>query len=409
MAFNTFIAKRYLISKKEAGFISIISLISIIGVTIGVAALIVVLSVFNGFNGLVTSILVGFDPHLRVEQTERTVASADFAGLVKILCSDPEILGLGAFVSGKAMIVSRNQSKVVFIRGLEPESVDKVTGVKDKIVLGQLDFRDSTARDIVVGMTLADRLGIVTGDSVLLISPAGSQEALLGFGAPVVRTFRVSGIYESNNRDYDALYGYMSLKSAQNLYQLGNGIHGYEMRFRDIGDADRMKRQIETDFPSSFRALTWYDLHKDLYSVMKIERWGAYIILCLIIGVATFNLLGSLTMSVIEKTRDIGILKAMGATNRNVTTIFQIEGLLVGIVGTIAGSLLGIGVCYLQTRFHLFALDPTVYIIPAIPVEVHAIDFVTVAFAALGLSYCATIYPSRRAAHLLPAEAIRWE
>jgi lipoprotein-releasing system permease protein len=170
-----------------------------------------------------------------------------------------------------------------------------------------------------------------------------------------------------------------------------------------------MRNKIEGEFPSTFHALTWYDLHKDLYSVMRIERWSAYIILCLIIGVATFNLLGSLTMSVIEKTRDIGILKTMGATNDDIVSIFRFEGLLVGVVGTIAGSLLGLLVCYLQVRYHLFALDPTVYIIPAIPIEVHAIDFLSVAFAAIGLSFCATLHPARRASKLLPAEAIRWE
>jgi lipoprotein-releasing system permease protein len=408
MSFKFFIAKRYLLSKKEAGFISTISLISIVGITVGVAALIVVLSVFNGFNGLVTSILIGFDPHLRVEQTAKA-SPEDFERLLHDLKSDHRVQGIGAFVSGKAMIVSRSQSKVVFIRGLDPSSIDKVTGVKQKIVLGQLDFQDSTARDIVIGMTLADRLGIVTGDSIMLISPAGSQEALLGFGMPVVRSFRVAGIYESNNREYDAVYGYVSLRSAQDLYQTANTIHGYEVRFADIGDADRVKKRIEAEFPSSFRSMTWYDLHKDLYSVMRIERWTAYIILCLIIGVATFNLLGSLTMSVIEKTRDIGILKAMGATNRNIVAIFRFEGLLVGLIGSVAGSILGIGVCYLQIQYHLFALDPTVYIIPAIPVEVHPADFIAVGIAAVGLSYLATLYPAKRAADLLPADAIRWE
>ena len=408
MSFNFFIAKRYLLSKKEAGFISTISLISVVGITVGVAALIVVLSVFNGFNGLVTSILVGFDPHLRVEQTANTSA-ADFSALLKVLKADPKVAGIGAFVSGKAMAVSRNQSKVVFIRGLDPENIGKVTGVQQKIVLGELDFQDSTARDIVVGMTLADRLGIVTGDSLMLISPAGSQEALLGFGIPVVRSFRVTGIYESDNKDYDALYGYTSLKAAQDLYQMPGDINGYEVRFTDIGHAEEVKDEINKDFPSAFQSMTWYDLHKDLYSVMRIERWSAYIILCLIIGVATFNLLGSLTMSVIEKTRDIGILKAMGATDRNIVSIFRFEGLLVGLVGSISGSILGIGVCYLQIHYHLFALDPTVYIIPAIPVEVHAADFLTVGIAAIGLSYLATLYPAKRAADLLPAEAIRWE
>jgi lipoprotein-releasing system permease protein len=408
MSYKFFIAKRYLISKKEASFITLISLISIIGITIGVAALIVVLSVFNGFNGLVTSILVGFDPHLRIIQTEKTTQD-DFRKLFFALTKEEEVVGISAFVSGKAMVVSRSQSKVIFVRGLDASTLDKVTGVKQKIVLGNLDFSDSTSRDIVIGMTLADRLGAVTGDSVLMISPSGSQQALLGFGAPVVRTFRIAGIYESNNKEYDALYAYTSLPAAQRLFQSGNAIHGYEMRLKDISESDRMRDKIEAEFPSTFRALTWYDLHKDLYSVMRIERWSAYIILCLIIGVATFNLLGSLTMSVIEKTRDIGILKTMGATNDDIVSIFRFEGLLVGVVGTIAGSLLGLLVCYLQVHYHLFALDPTVYIIPAIPIEVHAMDFLTVAFAAVGLSFCATFHPARRASKLLPAEAIRWE
>ncbi|HTR80526.1 MAG TPA: ABC transporter permease [Bacteroidota bacterium] len=408
MSFKFFIAKRYLFSKKEAGFISVISLISIVGITIGVAALIVVLSVFNGFNGLVTSILVGFDPHLRIEKTEKT-SQQDVVQLLSMLHGDRDVIGVGSFVNGKALVVSKNQSKVVFIRGLDPETINKVTGVKQKIVLGHLDFSDSSSHDMVVGMTLADRLGIVTGDSVMLVSPAGSQEALLGFGMPVMRSFRVAGIYESDNKDYDALYGYMSLSSAQDLFRRGREIDGYEIRFKNINDAETVKEQINSQFSSSFRVMTWYDLHRDLYSVMRIERWTAYIILCLIIGVATFNLLGSLTMSVIEKTRDIGILKAMGATNNNIVVIFRFEGLLVGLIGTVAGSVLGIVVCYLQIQYHLFALDPTVYIIPAIPVDVHIADFLSVGVAAIGLSFLATLYPAKRAAEMLPAEAIRWE
>ena len=408
MAVDLFIAKRYLVSKKESGFISVISMISVAGVTVGVAALVVVLSVFNGFNGLVSSILVGFDPHLRIERNPSTSAG-ELAGLLSRLRSDPRVAGAGGFVSGKAMIVSRNQSKVVYVRGLDPDAIDKVSGMRQKIVLGSLEFADSTANDLAIGMTLADRLGIVTGDSVMVISPAGSQRALLGFGLPIVRTFRVSAIYESDNKDYDALYGYVSLRSAQELFLMPSELTGIEVRFREIAYSDGVKKEIERAYPSKFLVQTWYDLHKDLYTVMEIERWAAYVILCLIIGVASFNLLGSLTMSVIEKTRDIGILKAMGATNRDIVSIYRIEGLIVGIIGSVAGSLLGVAVCLLQIHYHLFALDPNVYIIPAIPVEIHAADFVAVAAAAVGLSYLATLYPAARAAKLLPAEAIRWE
>ncbi len=408
MSYKFFIAKRYLLSKRQAGFITVISAISVVGVTIGVAALIVVLSVFNGFNGLVTSILVGFDPHVRIQQTEKSTP-ADFKKLHQFLKSHNDVTGVGDFVSGKAMLVSKNQTKVAFVRGLEGDAVDKVTGLKEKMVLGKLDFSDPAARDVVLGMTLADRLGVVSDDTVYMISPAGSQQALLGFGAPIIRPFRVAGIYQSDNKEYDALYAYMSLPSAQQLFQVGTEIHGVELRLKDINESDSFKKQIEETFGSKFTVSTWYDLHKDLYSVMKIERWTAYIILCLIIGVASFNLLGSLTMSVIEKTRDIGILKTMGASNSGIVSIFRFEGLLVGIVGTVAGTILGLLVCFLQIHYHLFPLDPTVYIISAIPIEIRFTDFVAVGIAAVGLSYLATIHPSRRAVQLQPAEAIRWE
>ncbi|MCX6137130.1 MAG: ABC transporter permease [Ignavibacteriales bacterium] len=404
MSFKLFIARRYMMSKKEAGFITVISAISVVGITVGVAALIVVLSVFNGFNGLVTSILVGFDPHLRI-----TAVAGPAPQRAQLPLNDNAVQGVAPFVSGKAMIVSRSQSKVVFVRGIESSKIEKVCGLKEKMALGNLELQESGGRNLVIGLTLADRLGVVPGDSVWLVSPAGSEQALLGFGAPVMRSFRVSGIYESDNRDYDALYAYTSLRSAQLLFQIGNLIDGYEIRLTDLGRAEDVKADLQSGLGKEYRVESWYDLHHDLYSVMRIERWTAYIILCLIVGVATFNLLGSLTMSVLAKTRDIGILKAMGATNADIIAIFRFEGMLVGIVGTIAGILLGLIVCYLQVRFHLFALDPTVYIIPAIPVEIRFSDFFAVGGAALLLSFLSTIIPSRRAASMLPAEAIRWE
>ena len=162
-------------------------------------------------------------------------------------------------------------------------------------------------------------------------------------------------------------------------------------------------------FGPSFRVMTWYDLHRDLYSVMKIERWMAYIILCLIVGVASFNLLGSLTMSVIEKTRDIGVLKSMGATDRSIIRIFLFEGVFVGVLGSLLGLGLGLLLVFLQGKYHLFPLDPTVYIIPAIPVDIQLLDVLVVTITAIGLCSLAALYPAKRAASLIPVEAIRWE
>ncbi len=408
MSIERSIAIRYLMSKRKLGLVTLISIISVVGVTIGVAALVIVLSVFNGFSGLVTSILVNFDPHIRVEYPKQVDAVA-YEPLVKFAQTRGELQGISSFAIGKAVVVARNLNRVINVKGIEVNTIASVSGLKDKLVLGSLDLSGAKNNGIVLGMTLADRLGSVVGDTVSVVSLAGSEVALLQLGQPLIRRFRVVGIYESNNKDYDSFYAFVNLPAAQSLFGMSNKISGVELRLKSIGQSESFKRQLGDQFGDQFRILTWYDLHRDLYSVMKIERWMAYIILCLIIGVASFNLLGSLTMSVVEKTRDIGILKSMGATNKSIVKIFMFEGILVGVLGSMLGLVLGLVVVWLQDHYHLFPLDPTVYIIPAIPVEVHILDLVVVAVTAMALCSLAALYPARRAASFVPVEAIRWE
>ncbi|OGU18658.1 MAG: hypothetical protein A2059_01725 [Ignavibacteria bacterium GWA2_55_25] len=408
MSFERLIALRYLRSRRQIGMVTLISIISIVGVTVGVAALIVVLSVFNGFSGLVTSILINFDPHLRVEAVTQSELSA-YQDLLAFSSSGDEVGGVAPFVSGKAVVVSRNLNRVINIKGIESNKIASVSGVQESIVLGSMNFDEGGGNGIVLGMTLADRLGAVVGDTIAVVSLAGSETLLLQLGQPLIRRFHVSGIFESSNRDYDSYYAFVGLRPAQALFGMGERVNGVELRLRSLDDADSFKATLEHRFGSAFRVLTWYDLHRDLYAVMKMERWMAFLILCLIIGVASFNLLGSLTMAVIEKRREIGILKSMGATNRNIIRIFLFEGVFVGLIGAVAGLILGLGVVVLQDQYHLFPLDPTVYIIPAIPVEVHGIDLLVTVVTAIGLCSFAALYPARRAAQLDPVEAIRWE
>ena len=402
------IALRYFVSRKHVGFVTAISIISVVGLTIGVAALIVILSVFNGFSGLVGSILVNFDPHLRIELATKSPLS-DYAELQAALQKRNDVAGSSPFVSGKALVVSRNITRVINVKGVDPATVTKVSGLRDKLVLGRVDFGDERSNGIVLGLTLADRLGVVVGDSVAVVSPAGSDLVLLQLAQPLIRRFRVVGIYESNNKDYDGYYAFIRLDAAQRLLALGEKVQGIELRTYNLDEAQSVKEDLEERFGNRFRIQTWYDLHRELYSVMQIERWIAYIILSLIVGVASFNLLGSLTMTVIEKTRDIGILKTMGATPRTIGKIFMAQGLLVGLIGAILGVVIGLGLVYLQAEYHLFPLDPTVYIIPAIPVEVDAADLIIVPLTAILLSALAGAYPAHRAANLVPVEAIRWE
>jgi lipoprotein-releasing system permease protein len=408
MTVDKIIARRYLFAKRSIAFVNVISVISVIGVTIGVAALVVVLSVFNGFGGLVTSLLVSFDPHLRIESVNRTDAAA-YAPMMKYLESQDKVTGVGAFVNGKALVVYRGVTRVINVRGIDPEEIGKVSGLKDKIVLGSARLEGEDSAGIVLGMALADRLGAIVGDTVSVVSPSGVEVALLQMGQPLIRRYRVTGIYETNNKYYDSYYAYVNLAAGQTLFGLHNQIDGLEVRFVDISYSDAFKSKLEKMFGGSFRYLTWFDLHKELYTVMQVERWSAYLILCLIIAVASFNLLGSLTMAVIEKRRDIGILKAMGITNKLVGNIFLLQGLVVGVAGAVLGTALGLGLVYLQKHYHLFPLDPTVYIISAIPVQVRWLDLVVVSGAAIILCLLASRYPAKRAAQLVPVEAIRWE
>jgi lipoprotein-releasing system permease protein len=396
------------LSKKNVKFVSIISAISINGVTIGVAALVVVLSVFNGFGSLVQSILINFDPHLRIEST-LPLNSDSSRTMIDYISQQPHVKACSPFVGGKALIVSRNVNRVVNIRGLETGKIPLVSGLSDKLVLGSMNLDGRQRSGIVLGLVLADRLGAVVGDTISIVSPAGAELATMQLALPIIRRFVVVGIYESNNKDYDGYYAFTNLAGAQSLFGRTGRIDGIDIRFDNIDYADRMSNELHRKYGNTFRYMTWYDLHHELFTVMQIERWCAYIVLCLIIAVASFNLLGSLTMTVIEKRRDIGILKSMGATNDSVKKIFAFQGLFVGVVGTIAGTAIGLLIVYFQYRFHLVALDTTIYIIPAMPVEVHITDMIVIAVAAIGLCSFASRLPAKRAATLDPVKAIRWE
>lgn len=409
MSYELYIAKRYLLSKRRIGFITIIMIISVVGVTVGVAALVTVLSVFNGFNGLVTSLLVGFDPHIRIE-TEYNRGFEDVATVAAAFKDDPRVKAYSPFISEKAMIISHNVNRVIFVKGVDDKLIGDVSGVKEKTILGKFEFNDKAeVGGIVIGLTLSDRLGVVTGDTMHIVSSAGMENVLTQFAQPTMKKFRVIGIFESNNKDYDAYYAYISVYSAQQLFRTGDKVSGFEIRLHDINESESVKQELQERLGKPYIVSTWYDLHKLLYSVMKMERWTAYIILCMIIAVASFNILGTLTMAVIEKSRDIGVMKSMGATNRSIVRIFMFEGVLVGVIGTVVGSVLGFVLCCLQQRFGLFPLDPSVYIIPAIPVEMQWMDFVVVGAAAMALCTLASLYPARRAANLIPVAAIRWE
>jgi len=404
-----FIAKRYLFSKKKVSFITVISTISIIGVSIGVAAMIIVLSVFNGFSKKVTSILIGFDPHIRIEAKNGANIS-NYESLLEIINSN-DIPDAAPFTQNKGMLATRDVNKVLFIKGVDENKIDKVSGVKNYTNFGVFDLKDKGSYgSIIIGFSLANSLKAFIGDTITILSPVGLEYSLTQFVEPITKQFIVSGIFDSDNRDYDSKYAYISISSAQELFRLNNNVNGIEMRLKDINQSNDVKNKLEAQIDTSkYNIMTWYDLHKDFYSILKVERWVAFIILSLIIAVASFNILGSLTMTVIEKKRDIGILKAMGASDKMITRIFMFEGIVVGIVGMVTGSVLGLGISLLQIYFKIYKLDTSVYKLDALPMDLRVTDFIYIPLAALLLCFLASLYPSIRAAKQKPVDSIRWE
>jgi lipoprotein-releasing system permease protein len=408
MSFESFIAKRYLVSKHKINFITIISIISIIGITIGVAALIIVLSVFNGFGSLVTSFLMNFEPHLRVEMISY---DANRENLENVLRSTKEIKDYSPFVSGKVLVYNSGLTNAVTLKGIDEQNADDIYGINENILFGKFDLKSNgNFPKAIIGIQLADRIQTLPGDTITIISPSGVERALTQFTMPNTKRFIISGIYSSDNNDYDASYIFTSLKDCQALLGYDKTIQGFEIKLNSISQSFDIKEKISSQLDKNLYSInTWYDFHKDLYSVMQIERWTAYIILSLIIAVATFNILGSLSMSVIEKKRDIGVFRAIGAGEKSILKIFMFEGLLIGVIGTIAGIFIGYLVCYLQLNFNIYPLDPTQYKVDSLPVELRLSDFFYISGASMLLSFLASLYPAKKAVKVNIVESIKWE
>ncbi|HSW56112.1 MAG TPA: ABC transporter permease [Ignavibacteriaceae bacterium] len=409
MNFETFIAKRYLVSKHKINFITIISFISIAGITVGVAALIIVLSVFNGFGSLVTSYLMSLDPHIRItaisDEGEKEIANLD-----EILRNQKEINTYSPFIEGKILAYNKGFNQVLNLKGISEESVNSVYMLNETIIDGDDDFFTKGSSKVLVGLLTADKLQVLSGDSLVLISPSNIEQAITQFSLPLSRRATVAGVFSSKNNEYDGGYIFCSLKDAQYLFGYKNNFQGYDIRLNNIGNSDKVKRALQDHLDqNNFSVNTWYDFHQELYSVMQIERWTAYIILSLIIAVATFNILGSLSMSVIEKRRDIGILRSMGVTENSVLKIFMFEGLLIGLIGTLLGVIIGYLVCYIQIKYNIYPLDPSQYKIDSLPIEVRFSDFFFISGVAMFLSFLASLYPAKRAAKVNPISAIKWE
>jgi lipoprotein-releasing system permease protein len=409
--YELYIARRYLQSKRKTGFISLISYISIGGVIVGVAALIIVLSVMNGFEQEVRSRFLSADSHIRV-QTFHDNGIEHIGALQNQVKNLPHVMASTPYIQEKALIKSKAGQSGVVVRGIAIESAQDIIALDRNMVFGSLNLgitREQDGKDlpgIVIGFELAKNLQVIVGDEIVLLSLAGIEK----YGdLPFSKRFRITGYFETGLVEFDGRIAYVSVASAQELFKLQNRLTGLWIQLDDYEKSEKVAQQLETKLGYPYKVYTWRDLNPNLFAWMQIEKWGAFIVLSLIIMVAAFNIVSTLIMLTIEKQSEIGILKSMGATQTGIKRVFMYQGLLIGITGTLVGVLLGTGFCLAQAQWHFFSIPGDVYIINYLPIATQPLDVLLIAIASTVITTLSAIYPARKAARLDPISTIRFK
>ena len=410
MRYELFISLRYLKAKRKQIFISVITILSIGGVALGVMALVIVLSVMSGFEDDLKTKILGTNAHLVVLQHGSPMR--DYGEVIRRVQGIQGVLATTPFIFSQAMLTSENNVHGIILRGIDPNTAGRVINIESTLKKGSMESlkREDQASGlpgILLGKELAQTLGVMLDDTVVVVSPLGAL-APMGSGPPM-KKFCVRGIFDSGMYEYDTSLAYISLPSAQKFLGMDDTVSGVEVRVQDIYGVRKVAQSIQKALGFPFWTKDWMQMNKSLFAALKLERTVMFIILVLIVLVAAFGIVSTLIMVVMEKNKDIAILKSMGATAKSVTRIFIFQGLIIGVVGTILGLIGGYGICILLAKYQFISLPSDVYYISRLPVKMNGIDFVLVALSAIGISFLATLYPSWQAAKLDPAEALRYE
>jgi lipoprotein-releasing system permease protein len=406
--FELFLGLRYLKAKRKQTFISVITIISILGVMVGVMALVVVLSVMNGFRADLMSKILGVNSHLLV--LSYAGAFKDYGAVTEKVAGTGDVIAATPFIYNQVMVKQAGNVSGAILRGIDPRSAGRVLNIEKMIkegALSSLEARRGGLPTIILGRELSKLLGAFPGDTVTVVSPEGKLTPL--GRVPNTQAFRVAGIFDSGMYEYDASMLFVSLTEAQAFLGLGDRVTGLEARVRDVEQSDRIAKEIEKELGYPFWTKDWKMMNRSLFAALKLEKITMFVILTMIVLVGALNIISTLVMVVMEKTRDIAVLRAMGASARNIMTIFIFQGLLVGLVGTVAGLASGLGLCHLLGRYKFISLPSDVYYISTLPVRVEVMDVWFVAAAAVIISFLATLYPSWYASRLNPVEALRYE
>jgi lipoprotein-releasing system permease protein len=402
---------RYMKAKRKQAFISIISAFSVLGVMLGVMTLIIVLGVMNGFEKDLKEKILGTVSHL-VVMSHSSRSLTGWHHLMERLKLFDGIEATTPYIYGQAMLSTRGRVRGVIVRGIDAHTAGKVISLPKYLESGSGSVEDlarstNGPAGIIVGKELATLNSLQMGDVVQLISPQGKRTPI---GAiPRVQNFKIVGIFKSGMYEFDANLVYMGLDQAQEFFEMGEGVTGIEVTLRDIYRAPLLGTRIEASLGTSFGTRTWQEMYRNLFSALQLEKIAMFVILTFIVLVAAFNIVISLIMLVMEKSRDIAILKALGATSDMIMRIFIVQGMVVGFVGTFLGAVAGVAGGALLARYKIIELPEDIYTISTLPVATKGSDVLIICGVALTICFLATVYPSLRAARLEPVEALRYE
>ncbi|HXG30200.1 MAG TPA: lipoprotein-releasing ABC transporter permease subunit [Thermodesulfobacteriota bacterium] len=432
MKYELFIGLRYLRSKRRQAFISIIGLISILGVFIGVMALNVVLGVMRGFEEELRDKILGVNSHLVVLSYDGPME--DYERIRKEVSAFPDVSGASPFIYGQGMLVSETNVAGAVIRGIDPQTAGMVTNIEaavgrgmvgregkgregelsgiGKEIITRLDKDTKSGKPpLIIGRELAATLGVSIGDTVSLVSPFGKVGP---FGPQAkIKRFEIIGVSDYGMVEYDSSIAYVSLRDAMDFFEMDGKVTGVEVKLKDIYRARDVGERITSALGFPFYTRNWEEVNRSLFRALRLERMAIAIFLACIVLVAALDIVSTLTMVVMEKGKDIAILRAMGATRRGIMTIFITDGMIIGFIGTFLGTVAGLGICYLvktsDTVKRLIPFDTQVYPVSEFPVKIEPLYFLAVAFFSLLICFLATLYPSYQASQKDPVEALRYE
>lgn len=417
MRYELFIGLRYLRAKRSEAFISLITVIAGVGVMLGVMTLNIALSIMTGFEEDLRDRILGFNPHVLVLNVAGRFG--DYERVVDEVAALPDVEAAAPFIFGQVMLSAGDHVSGSIVRGVDPSAVE-VTELSRHLTQGAvadlaksyeitLDEAGHTVHlpSLIVGKDVLRQLGVGVNDVVSVISPVASPTAV-GI-LPRIKRFVVAGVFDSGMSEYDSSLVYMDLRQAQRFFDLGDAITGIEVRGHDLYDADRLSEEIYGKLGFPFRVRNWMEINRNLFSALQLEKTVYFIVLLLIVLVAAFNIVATLIMVVMEKRKDIAILKSMGATASSVGRIFVFKGMIVGLVGTGLGNLFGYIACWALKRYEFIDLPEGVFYVNTVPVRMYPEYFAVVTLASLAICLLATLYPARQAARLAPVDVIRYE